>query len=57
MLSGFKAVGFHVAGLQFVNPIGVWRQACLNVNQGTKWQAVRFHPVAARSAYRAEVVA
>lgn len=53
MLTGLKAAGFHVAGLQFVNPIGVWRQACLQVNQGTRWQAVRFHPVTARKAYRA----
>lgn len=54
MLTGLKVVGFHVAGLQLVNPIGVWRQACQQVNQGTRWQAVRFHPVTARSAYRAE---
>jgi len=45
---------FHVAGLQFMNPIGTWRLACPHANQGTRYRLVHFVPSWARVAYRAE---
>lgn len=44
---------FHVAGLQFVNPIGTWRLSCIHANQGTRYHLVQFVPSWARVAYRA----
>lgn len=41
-----------VAGLQFVNPMGTWRMACLHANTG-RYAHVQFRPVTAREAYRA----
>lgn len=46
------ATGFHVAMLQLVNPIGTWRMACQQVNQGTAYAHVTYHPVIARAGYR-----
>lgn len=43
------ATGWHVAGLQFVNPIGTWRLACAHIN----YENVQFRPAPARDAYRA----
>lgn len=47
------ASGFHVAGLQFINPMGTWRMACPHVNQGTRYANVTFRPAPARAGYRA----
>lgn len=47
------ATGFHVAGLQFINPMGTWRMACPHVNQGTRYANVTFRPAPARAGYRA----
>lgn len=49
-----QAFGWHVAGLQFVNPMGTWRMACPQVNQGTRYANVTFRPVPARAGYRAD---
>lgn len=49
-----KASGWHVAGLQLVNPIGTWRMACTHVNQGTRYANVTFRPAPARAGYRAD---
>lgn len=49
-----KASGWHVAGLQFINPMGTWRMACPHVNQGTRYANVTFRPAPARAGYRAD---
>jgi len=50
-----QAFGWHVAGLQFVNPIGTWRMACTYVNQGTRYVNVTYRPAPARAGYRSIV--
>lgn len=52
-MNALKATGWHVAGLQFVNPMGTWRAACPHANHGTAYQAVQFVPAPARAGYRA----
>lgn len=47
-----KATGWHAAALQMVNPIGTWRMACQQVNQGTRYASVTYHPATARAGYR-----
>ena len=49
-----KATGWHVGMMQFVTPMGTWRMACQQVNQGTRYANVTYHPATARAGYRAE---
>ncbi|MHB8949322.1 MAG: DUF3102 domain-containing protein [Rhodoferax sp.] len=51
-----KATGWHVAGLQFINPMGTWRIACPHVNENTQYATVTFRPAPARAGYRTNLV-
>lgn len=48
-----KATGWHVGMMQFVTPMGTWRMAYQQVNQGTRYASVTYHPATARAGYRA----